>query len=120
MRVASWALTGMTAVVLAGALILLGLNGDHMTASRIGVYAVLVVVAAGAVAAQLQAGKSISGGIVNALDAAGVSFPNPLAIFPRGGWFAGLLAAIAVLGLVCGLLALQPAHLSRWLGQPER
>jgi hypothetical protein len=49
----------------------------------------LVIVAAGAVAAQLQAGKSISGGIVNALDATGVSFPNPVGILPgtcRSGW----------------------------------
>ena len=62
-------------------------------------------VAAGWAAQQLQAGTSISGGLTNALDAARASYPNPLGIFPRHGWFSGLIAAIYGLGVVTGVLA---------------
>jgi hypothetical protein len=61
-------------------------------------------VAAGWGAQQLQAGTSISGGLTNALDAARASYPNPLGIFPRHGWFSGLIAVIYGLGVVTGVL----------------
>ena len=62
-------------------------------------------VAAGWAAQQLQAGTSISGGLTNALDAARASYPNPLGIFPRHGWFSGLIAVIYGLGVATGILA---------------
>jgi hypothetical protein len=59
----------------------------------------LLAVLAGWIAQQFQAGTTITGGITNALEAAGVSYPNPLGHLPRHGWFSGLLAGLAVLGL---------------------
>ena len=61
----------------------------------------MFVVMAGGVAAQLQAGTYISGGLTNALDAAGVSYPNPVGFLPRYGWFSVLIAVIFALALVC-------------------
>jgi hypothetical protein len=71
------------------------------------------VVAAGSVATGLQAGKTITGGLTNALGAAGVSYPNPLGIFPRHGWFSGFLAVILVLGVVTGVLVVVSVFVRR-------
>jgi two-component system, NarL family, sensor kinase len=46
---------------------------------------VMLLVVAGGVAAQLQHGETIDGGFTNVLSAAGVSYPNPVGIFPRHG-----------------------------------
>jgi hypothetical protein len=73
----------------------------------------VVAVAAGWAAQQLQAGTSISGGITNALDAAGVSYPNPLGVFPRHGWFGGVIAAIYALGVLTGMLAVASVFVRR-------
>ena len=62
------------------------------------------VVLAGGTAQQLQAGTTETGGISNALQAARVSYPNPLGVFPRHGWFSGLLQAVFVLALAVGIL----------------
>jgi hypothetical protein len=62
---------------------------------------------------QLQADTTINGGITNALDFAGVSYPNPLGIFPQHGWFSGLLAVLLFLGLATGVLAVASVF-ARW------
>ena len=80
----------------------------------------LAVVAAGLVAQQFQAGTMISGGIIDALDAAGVSYPNPLGVLPQHGWFSGLLAGIFVLALVTGLLVVASVFVRRRGASPER
>jgi hypothetical protein len=80
----------------------------------------LAVVAAGLVAQQFQAGTMISGGIIDALDAAGVSYPNPLGVLPQHGWFSGLLAGIFVLALVAGLLVVASVFVRRRGASPER
>jgi hypothetical protein len=49
----------------------------------------LAVVAAGLVAQQFQAGTMISGGITDALNGPGVSYPNPMGVLPQHGWFSG-------------------------------
>ena len=80
----------------------------------------LAVVAVGLVAQQFQAGIMISGGIIDALDEAGVSYPNPLGVLPQHGWFSGLLAGIFVLALVTGLLVVASVFVRRRGASPER
>ena len=65
----------------------------------------IFVILAGSVAAQLQVGATVTGGFTNSFDAAGVSFPNPLGIFPRHGWFSGLVAVIVGLAVISGVLS---------------
>jgi hypothetical protein len=80
----------------------------------------LAIVTAGLVAQQFQAGTKITGGIVNALDAAGVAYPNPLGVFPRNGWFSDLLAGIFILALVTELLVLASVFVRRRGASTER
>ncbi len=80
----------------------------------------MFVVVAGGVAGQLQAGTYISGGITNALDAAGVSYPNPLGFLPRYGWFSVLIAVIFVLAVICGVLSVASVFVRRHHASAER
>jgi hypothetical protein len=80
----------------------------------------LVVVVAGVVAQSFQAGTRVTGGITNALDAAGVSYPNPLGVLPQHGWFSGLLEGIFILAVVTGLLAVSSVFVRRRGASPER
>ena len=80
----------------------------------------LAVVAAGLVAQQFQAGTMISGGITNALNGPGVSYPDPLGVLPQNGWFSGLLAGIFILALVAGLLVVASVFVRRRGASPER
>ena len=80
----------------------------------------VIVVAAGWAAQQLQAGTSISGGITNALDTAGASYPNPLGVFPRHGWFGGLIAATYALGVVTGILVVASVFVRRHSASAEQ
>src|SRR5437764_8852951 len=80
----------------------------------------LAVVVAGVVAQSFQAGTRVTGGITNALDAAGVSYPNPLGVLPRHGWFSGLLEGIFILAVVTGLLAVASVFVRRRGASPER
>jgi hypothetical protein len=80
----------------------------------------VVAVAAGWGAQQLQAGTRISGGITNALDTAGASYPNPLGVLPRHGWFGGLIAAIYALGVVTGMLVVASVFARRRGANTER
>ena len=80
----------------------------------------LVVVVAGVVAQSFQAGTRVTGGITNALDAAGVAYPNPLGVLPQHGWFSGLLEGIFILAVVTGLLAVSSVFVRRRGASPER
>jgi len=73
----------------------------------------MFVVVAGSVAAQLQVGTYISGGLTNALDAAGVSYPNPVGFLPRHGWFSALIAVVCALALISGVLAVASVFVRR-------
>jgi hypothetical protein len=64
----------------------------------------IFVVAAGWMAQGLQAGTRIGGGLTNALDGAKASYPNPLGIIPRHGFFSDLFGVIFVLGIITGVL----------------
>ena len=80
----------------------------------------MVVVVTGWFAAQMQAGTSISGGFANALEAAGASYPNPLGIFPRHGWFSGLIAVSFRLALVTAVLIVASVFVRRHGAGAER
>jgi hypothetical protein len=73
----------------------------------------LCVVAAAWVTQSLQAGTKISGGLTNALVAAHVSYPNPLGLLPRHGWFSDLLELSLFLGLVTGVLVIASVFVRR-------
>ena len=76
------------------------------------------VVMAGAAAQTLQAGTKI-GGLTGALPAAHVSYPNPLGIFPRHGWFSGLVAVIYVLAVLTAALSVASVFARRRRASPE-
>ncbi len=80
----------------------------------------ILVVGTGWVAAQMQAGTSVSGGLADALEAAGASYPNPLGIFPRHGWFSGLIAVNFRLALVTAVLVVASVFVRRRGAGTER
>ena len=73
----------------------------------------MYVVAVGWAAQMLQAGTSITGGLTNALAAAHATYRNPFGVFPRHGWFSGLMAAIFVLAVVTGVLVVASVFVRR-------
>ena len=73
----------------------------------------MLAVGAGWTAQQFQAGTTITGGITNALEAAGVSYPNLLGYLPRHGWFSSLLAGLAILGLATAALVVASVFVRR-------
>jgi hypothetical protein len=117
--VLSAAAVGLTVILLA-VLVLLFPDGRLPSPRWRPVLWALAVVAAGLVAQQFQAGTRITGGITNALDAAGVAYPNPLGVLPRNGWFSDLLAGVFILALVAGLLVLASVFVRRRGASPER
>ena len=108
------------AVILLFALVLLFPDGRLPSRRWRPVLWALAVVAVGLVAQQFQAGIMISGGIIDALDEAGVSYPNPLGVLPQHGWFSGLLAGIFVLAVVTGLLVVASVFVRRRGASTER
>jgi len=117
--VLSAAAVGLTVILLA-VLVLLFPDGRLPSPRWRPVLWALAVVAAGLVAQQFQAGTRITGGITNALDGAGVAYPNPLVVLPRNGWFSDLLAGVFILALVAGLLVLASVFVRRRGASPER
>ena len=79
----------------------------------------ILVAMIGSVVSQLQAGKFIDG-LTDVLDTAGASYPNPLGIFPRHGWFSGLIAAIEGLALVAAVLSVASVFARRRGANTER
>jgi hypothetical protein len=80
----------------------------------------MFAVMAGVLAAQLQAGTTVSGGFTNSLDAAGASYPNPLGIFPRHGWFSALIAGFFVLAVITWVLSVASVFVRRRGASAER
>ena len=113
------AAVGLTVILLL-ALVLLFPDGRLPSPRWRPVLWALAVVAAGLVAQRFQAGIMISGGITNALNGPGVSYPNPLGVLPQHGWFSDLLAGIFVLALVTGPLILGSVFVRRRGASPER
>lgn len=73
----------------------------------------LFVVAAAWLTQGLQAGTKIGGGLTNALVAANVTYPNPLGLLPRHGWFSEMLKLIFVLGIVTAVLVIASVFVRR-------
>jgi len=61
----------------------------------------------------LQRGTVIQGSLTNALSAVGVAFPNPFGIFPRHGWYSGVLGAVALIEVITALLAVASVFVRR-------
>ena len=80
----------------------------------------ILVVMAATVVSQMQAGTTVSGGLTNVLDDASASYPNPLGIFPRHGWFSGFVAAVAAAAIVVGVLVVASVFVRRRGASPER
>ena len=80
----------------------------------------LAVVAAGLVAQRFQAGIRISGGLTNALNGPGVSYPSPLGVLPQHGWFSGLLTGVFILAVVTCLLVIASVFVRRRGASTER
>ena len=114
-RLAGW-LSGTlaaAAVVLLCFLILLFPDGRLPSRRWRPVLWAIFAVAAGWLAAQLQGGTTIVGGITNAVQAAGATYPNPLGIFPRHGWFGAFVGVIFVLALITGVLVVVSVFVRR-------
>jgi len=114
-RLAGW-LSGTlasAAVVLLFFLILLFPDGRLPSRRWRPVLWAICVVAVGWLAAQLQGGTTIVGGLTNAVQAAGATYPNPLGIFPRHGWFSAFVGATFVLALITGVLVLASVFVRR-------
>jgi hypothetical protein len=79
----------------------------------------LVAATAGSVAGQMQAGRLIDG-LTDVLDRTGSSYPNPLGIFPRHGWFSGLIAVVYGLALIAAVLSVASVFARRRGGGTER
>ena len=64
----------------------------------------LSLILAATVASQMQAGQLISGGgLTDVLDNTHASYPNPVGIFPRHGWFGGFIVVVLALAVAAGL-----------------
>ena len=79
-----------------------------------------LVVMAASVVSQMQAGQYISGGLTDILDDSKASYPNPLGIFPRHGWFAGFVAAVVIATFAAALCAVASVFARRHGASPER
>jgi hypothetical protein len=77
------------------------------------------VVVAGWASQLLQAGTTVTGGLVNALGAVHADYPNPFGVFPRHGWYSGFLAVIFGLGIVTGVLVVASVFARRRGASPE-
>jgi hypothetical protein len=78
------------------------------------------VVLIATVASQMQAGQLISGGLTDVLDNAHASYPNPVGIFPRHGWFAGFVALVIALAVAAGLTSVASVFARRRGASMER
>jgi signal transduction histidine kinase len=114
-RLAGW-LSGVlasAAVVLLFFLILLFPDGRLPSRRWRPVLWAIFAVAVGSLAAQLQGGTTIVGGFTNAVQAAGATYPNPLGIFPRHGWFSAFVGASFILALITGVLVVASVFVRR-------
>jgi hypothetical protein len=120
-RLAGWLSTVMIELALFLLLFLLLLFPDGRLPSRRWrpvLWAILAAMA-GSVAGQMQAGR-ISAGLTDVLDRTGHSYPNPVGIFPRHGWFGGLLAVIDGLIVVAAVLSVASVFARRRGANTER
>ena len=108
----SGTLTALT-LVLVALLVLLFPDGRLPSRRWRPVLWAIAVVLTGWLATQLQAGTAVTGGFVNSLDPAGVTYPNPLGVFPRHGWFSHVVAVNFALAAVTAVLVVTSVFVRR-------
>jgi hypothetical protein len=69
---------------------------------------------------QFQDGTIVTGGLTNALNGPGVSYPNPVGFLPRHGWYSDLLLAIFVLAILTVIAVVASVFARRRGASPER
>ena len=69
---------------------------------------------------EFQAGTTVTGGITNALAAAGADYPNPVGFLPAHGWYSDLLKVIFALALVTVIAVVASVFARRRGASPER
>jgi len=80
----------------------------------------MVVVFAGWGTQQFQAGTTVTGGLTNALQAGGATYPNPVGFLPRHGWYSDLLTVIFVLAVLTVIAVVASVFARRRGASPER
>ncbi len=120
-RTAGWAagVLATVTVLLLSFLILLFPDGRLPSRRWRPVLWALVVVTVGWVAGQFQAGTTVTGGITNALSAAGITYRFH-GVFPHQGWLSGTGRAGFVLGVAAGVLVVASVFVRRRGASAER
>jgi hypothetical protein len=80
----------------------------------------LLLVTPSWVLGQLQDGSTITGGITNAVAAAGLTYTSPLGIFPRESLISRIAPVIFVVGLAAGVLVVASVFVRRRGASAER
>jgi signal transduction histidine kinase len=73
----------------------------------------------GGIGELLQRGTVITGSLTNALDPAHVAYPNPFGVFPRHGWYSGVIAVGGVIAVTTAGLALASVFVRRRTASAE-
>ena len=69
---------------------------------------------------QFQAGATVTGGLTNALQAGGATYPNPVGFLPRHGWYSDLLTVIFILAVFTVIAVVASVFARRRDATPER
>ena len=69
---------------------------------------------------EFQAGATVTGGLTNALHAAGATYPNPVGFLPRHGWYSDLLTVIFILAVFTVIAVVASVFARRRDASPER
>ena len=120
-RTAGWAagVLATVTVLLLAFLILLFPDGRLPSRRWSPVLWVLAVVMLGWVAGQFQAGTTVTGGITDALSAAGITYRFH-GVFPHQGWLSGTGRVGLVLGVAAGVLVVASVFVRRRGASAER
>ncbi len=79
----------------------------------------IAVAIVGGIGELLQRGTVITGSLTNALDPAHVAYPNPFGVFPRHGWYSGVIAVVGVIAVTTAVLALASVLVRRRTASAE-
>jgi len=79
----------------------------------------IAVAIVGGIGELLQQGTVITGSLTNALDPAHVAYPNPFGVFPRHGWYSGVIAVVGVMAVTTAVLALASVFVRRRTASAE-
>ena len=120
-RTAGWAagVLATVTVLLLAFLVLLFPDGRLPSRRWRPVLWALVVVTLGWVGGQFQAGTTVTGGITDALSAAGITYPFH-GLFPHQGWLSGTGRVGFVLGVAAGVLVVVSVFVRRRGASAER